>query len=92
MKILAFDISSISTGVALIKDGYLIKKYCSTIQPNPKKSMGERLTYFVYELAEKIDQHKPDLIVIEDIFRGRNIKTFKVLAQFRGVAIQKYTK
>lgn len=50
--------------------------------------MGERLTYFAKELASLITKHNPDHIVIEDIFRGPNIKTFKTLAMFRGVCLQ----
>lgn len=89
MIILSFDISSISTGCCVLKDGYVSKKLCTTINPPPKKQMGERLNYFAIAISDMIEKYKPDQIIIEDIFRGRNVNTFKVLAQFRGVAIQK---
>lgn len=87
-RILAFDLSSISTGVAFFNKGRLLKSSLALIQPNPKKSYGERLSYFREELRAHIKKHKPDIITIEDVFRGRNILTFKSLCMVRGVAIQ----
>jgi len=88
-KILAFDISSVSTGVAVFNKGRLLKSSLSLIQPNPKaKNYGERLAYFETELRHYIQKHKPTVVAIEDIFKGRNMNTFKSLAMFRGVAIK----
>lgn len=88
LTVLAFDISSVSTGYCFLVDGYVSKQNCGRICPNAKKSMGERLTYFAQHLKEIIKKHNPECVVIEDIFKGRNMATYKVLAQFRGVAIQ----
>jgi len=87
-RILAFDLSSVSTGVAFFNKGRLLKSSLDLIQPNSKKQYGERLTYFREEIRKKIQQHNPDVIAIEDVFKGRNILTFKSLCAFRGVAIQ----
>lgn len=87
-KILAFDISSVSTGVAVFNKGRLLKSSLTLIQPNPKKQYGERLVHFQDEIRNLIHKHNPDVVTIEDIFRGRNILTFKSLAMFRGVAIK----
>jgi Holliday junction resolvasome RuvABC endonuclease subunit len=89
VKILAFDISSVSTGVAFFNDGKLVKSSLTLIQPNPRaKNYGERLVYFQDNLRSLIQLHKPDTVAIEDIFKGRNMSTFKSLAMFRGVAIK----
>ncbi len=88
MKILSFDISSISTGYCLIVDGRLNKNTCGTIKPNPKEPYGARLGFFEQEVSRIIALYNPDEISIEDIYFSRNIKTYKVLSYFRAVAIK----
>lgn len=88
MKILAFDISSVHTGVSICQDGYLDITSVGTIDPPAKLSMGEKLVYFEKAIKRLIKQHVPDEIIVEDIFIGRNAKSFKVLAMFRGVALK----
>lgn len=88
MKILAFDISSRSTGYSVFKRDRLLKKSCGIIKLNPKHSHGKRLQHFEQSIKEIIRYHNPDEIIIEDIFKGRNIATFKILSLFRGVAIK----
>lgn len=87
VTILALDISSISTGYCIFNNGSLLKRSCGTINPNPRKQYGERLNVFEKELRDIIIKYNPDQVIIEDIFKGRNILTFKSLAMFRGVAI-----
>lgn len=85
MKILALDISSTSTGHAVFNNGRLTRSSLGTVRPT-QKMMGHKLIFFAKEIKALIDKHQPDVVVIEDIFRGPNIKTFKTLAMFRGVA------
>lgn len=84
-KILGLDVSSASTGYCIINNGRLLKSSLGTINPNSKGSYGERLQYFAEELVCLLKKYRPDTVVMEDIFRGPNIKTFKTLAMFRGV-------
>jgi len=84
-KILGLDVSSSSTGYCIINNGRLLKSTLGTINPNSKSSYGERLKYFSDELLALLKTHKPDKVVMEDIFKGPNAKTFKILAMFRGV-------
>ena len=86
-KLLAFDISSAKTGVAFFENNILDKKSLSTIEPNSKECLGARLKFFSTKIKKLIKKYKPDVVVIEDIFKGFNIGTFKTLAMFRGVAI-----
>lgn len=87
MKILSLDLSSVTTGYCVFNNGKLNKASCGTFKTNPKQTYGQRLFQFSEEIKSLIQKHKPDQIVIEDIFRGRSVKTFKSLATFRGVAI-----
>jgi Holliday junction resolvasome RuvABC endonuclease subunit len=84
-KILGLDVSSSSTGYCIINNGRLLKSTLGTINPNSKSSYGERLQYFSEQLIYLIQEYNPDKVVVEDIFRGPNAKTFKTLAMFRGV-------
>lgn len=87
-KILGLDISISSTGYCLINNGKLLRNSCGLIQPNPKQSYGQRLLFLEDNIKDIIKKNKPDEIIIEDIFKGRNAKTFKILSMARGVAVK----
>jgi Holliday junction resolvasome RuvABC endonuclease subunit len=80
---LSLDISSVSTGYAIFKSGKL-KKY-GIIDTSKIKRHSERLAVFEEALEAIIKKHKPKLIAAEDIYKGRNPKTHKVLALYHGV-------
>ena len=87
-KILALDVSSVKTGFCIIEDGIMLKDAYGTIEPNTKLPYGGRLLFFQEEIKKLIRLHKPNIVAIEDIFKGRNMNTFKSLSMFRGVAIK----
>jgi len=87
-KILAFDISAICTGVAVVNNGRILKSSFDKIEPSPKMCYGSRLLFFEEAMKKLIEKHNPDEIVIEEIYRGPNAKTFKILSMFRGVALK----
>jgi len=87
-KILGLDVSSKSTGHCIINNGRLIKSTLGSIVPDKKSSLGGKLQYFERELIKLLQKHNPDHVIIEDIFRGPNIITFKTLAMFRGVCFK----
>jgi Holliday junction resolvasome RuvABC endonuclease subunit len=88
MIILALDISSKSTGYAVLQDDLPIADGYGLICPSPKFTIGAKLVYFQNEVVALITKFKPDVIVTEQIFRGPNTATFKVLSQFSGVALK----
>ena len=69
-------------------NGRLIKDSCGCLEPPTKKPYGERLYSFEVLLRDLIQKHKPDEVIIEDIFKGRSVLTFKSLAMFRGIALK----
>jgi len=87
-KILALDVSSVSSGYAVIENGDLVKDAYGLIQPDKKLPYGARLVYFQNEIRRIIKLYNPEIIAIEDIFKGRNMLTFKSLSMFRGVAFK----
>lgn len=88
MKILGLDVSSLSTGFALMKDGYLDVNSIGTIQPNPKYLVGQKLVFFEKELKKLIKKYSPDEIVVENIFKGPNVNTLKLLSMWRGIVFK----
>jgi Holliday junction resolvasome RuvABC endonuclease subunit len=88
MKILGLDVSSVRTGHCIINNGRLVKSSCGCLEPPTRKPYGERLYSFEVLLRDLIRKHKPDEVIIEDIFKGRSMLTFKSLAMFRAIALK----
>lgn len=88
--ILALDVSSSSTGFAVLRDGRWNKSATSygTIKISSKLTLPKRLVEFRDEVQSLIKRVKPTVIVIEDVFSGRNVSTMKLLARFNGVAVE----
>lgn len=80
MKILALDVSGSATGWAS-GEGHTLKDYGKFIS-NLKKSRGERLYDFAIWLELLFDKYKPDLILIEKPYLGRNSKVLANLSRF----------
>lgn len=86
---LGLDISSTSTGWALLINGRLYtNKYYGIIAPNKNFSLAEKLSFFRETLVEIINFTRPTDVIIEDIFLRNNVGTLKLLSRFSGVAIE----
>lgn len=88
MRILGLDISSASTGWAVLDDGVLLSRdNVGLIKFKAKQPHGERLVGFEARLREIITQFKPDLIAIEDLYLSfTNPRVSVVLAYYHGAA------
>lgn len=86
MKILGLDVSSASTGWAVLEDGQLLSESdCGFIQMR-QKTHGERLNYFEQQLKSIIAKHQVEMIAIEDVWAGKFIQPALILSRYRGVA------
>ena len=74
-KILCLDISSVSTGYALFKNGKLLKSKCGKITIDKKLSLGQKLGIFDGKIYNLIIKVRPDIVIIEDTFL-KNTLTF----------------
>jgi len=83
-SVLSLDLSALSTGWAVFKDDVLVNY--GLIKVKPKEGYGKRLSIFEEALEGVFDKYEVDKVVIEDIYRGPSIKTFKILSLFHGVA------
>jgi len=88
--LLALDISSRSTGFAVLRNGRWNKssKSFGLVEVSSKLSVPQRLVIFRNEMHKIIKKVMPTDIIIEDVFRGRNVATMKLLARFNGVAVE----
>lgn len=89
--ILALDVSSVSTGFVVLRNGRWTKSGASFGLIKPARGV-ETLPARLVGFRDKIDNllHRvaPTHVVIEDVFSGRNISTMKLLARYNGVAIE----
>lgn len=83
-KILSLDISSVSTGWCIFK-GADLKEY-GTIPLFKCKNIHEKMLFFKNTVEKLTKKYKPDVVLIEDVWAGKNIKTTKTLAKFCGIA------
>jgi Holliday junction resolvasome RuvABC endonuclease subunit len=86
MVVLGLDISSVSTGWAILTDGPTLKDY-GRLELSSKKSIKERIYLFSILISQILDIHHPDIVVIEDTYIAKNPSTSKLLNKFAGVAI-----
>lgn len=88
--ILALDVSSSSTGYAVLRSGRWNKSSASygLIKPPTGIPLGQKLVFVRDEIQKLLRKVKPNVVVIEDVFSGRNVSTMKLLARFNGVVIE----
>jgi Holliday junction resolvasome RuvABC endonuclease subunit len=83
MKIIALDVSGSATGWAYAVD-HTLKDYGKFIS-NLRKTRGERLYDFALWLDELFTKYKPDVVLIEKPYLGRNSNVLANLSKFIAV-------
>ena len=85
MKILALDQSTRITGHSLFDDGTYVES--GVIDKHKIGDADKRIAEMGLEICRKIKEHKPDIVVIEDIQKQSNTKTVIYLARLQGCII-----
>lgn len=83
MRILAFDQASAVTGWALFVDGKL--EQWGHIRVTAIKDANERHKQMDIRTVELLKDARPDFVVIEDMFLGKNVASLKIVSQSRGL-------
>ena len=89
MTILGIDPGLIRTGYGLIEvqnDKYTILDF-GVISPNTKQSLSNRLSTIYNDLSIIINRFKPNILSIEEVFFGKNVKSALLLGHARGVSM-----
>jgi crossover junction endodeoxyribonuclease RuvC len=89
MRVLGIDPGTLTSGYGVVaeEDHKLFHVVSGGISPSAKQPFPKRLKKIYEELVKIIDKHHPHVIVVEDIFVSKNIKSALKLGHARGVAI-----
>lgn len=89
VRILGIDPGSRYTGYAVIDvagtDAQVVEH--GVVKLPAKQPVMERLKLLDASLRELVDQHRPDEVVVEEVFAAHNVRSALILGQVRGVAI-----
>jgi crossover junction endodeoxyribonuclease RuvC len=88
--VLGIDPGTATTGYGVVRgDGSgpstLIE--CGVIRTRARDPLAARLAEIYAGVRELIAQHRPDALVVEDVFYARNVRTSLVLGHARGVIL-----
>ncbi len=60
---------------------------CGAIRPTPERSLAERLLEIYEGVSTVIERTRPDVLSVEGVFYGRNVKTTVILGHARSVVM-----
>lgn len=83
MIVMGIDPSTVGNAYAVLKDRELITR--DVFKFKSKTDRGEVLHLIYIGITEAIKKHNPDILICEDQFAGKNIKTYGVLKEVVGV-------
>src|SRR5512143_815585 len=90
MRVLGIDCGSEITGYGVVEqneDGELASVACGAIRLSTREPLPARLHRVFTPLRQVIEEHRPDMVAIEDVFYAVNVKSALKLGQVRGVAM-----
>ena len=90
MRVLGIDCGTEYTGYGVVElgpNGRLLCLTCGAVKLSPREPLPTRLHRIYEQLALLIREHRPDQVVIEDVFYALNVKSALKLGQVRGVAM-----
>ena len=87
MKVLSLDISTNVTGFAAMDDSGLIEYGGLSLKEKQSDTASNSTLYnFGIAMSELMEKHKPDKVITENIYLGKNVSTVIVLAMMSGIA------
>jgi len=60
---------------------------CGAIRPTPERSLAERLLEIYEGVSTVIERTRPDVVCVEGVFYGRNVRTTVILGHARGAVM-----
>ncbi len=89
MRILGIDPGLTRTGFGIIDISNETFKLvdCGIIKPNNKDKLEKRLLTIFIDMSKILEQYKPTIVSIEEVFYGKNVKSALLLGQARGAAM-----
>ena len=89
MTLLGIDPGLVTTGFGLINNTNNKNKIIDygTIVPDKTENLSQRLNTIYEDLSYIINKYSPSIMVIEEVFYGKNVKSALLLGHARGVAM-----
>lgn len=89
MRVLGVDPGTITSGYGIVaeEDHKLFHVVSGGISPSVKQPFPRRLKKIYEELGKIIDKYHPHVVVVEDLFVSKNIKSALKLGHARGVIL-----
>ena len=89
MRVLGIDCGTERTGYGVIDSDGRVHRLVDfgVIRTMKQFALHQRLLTIATELRGKIEQHRPQIVAIEEVFYAVNVKTVLKLSHVRGVAL-----
>jgi crossover junction endodeoxyribonuclease RuvC len=93
MRVFGIDCGTEITGYGVVetcdtgREPRIISKAMGEIRLLKAETLPERLDHVYRELTEKLEQWRPDVVAVEEVFYSVNAKSALKLGQVRGVAL-----
>ncbi|MCL6451057.1 MAG: crossover junction endodeoxyribonuclease RuvC [Acetobacteraceae bacterium] len=89
MLVLGVDPGTASTGYGLVRGDRSAMEAVGfgTVRTPPGAALPERLLHIYRELSALIQEHRPDLVAVEEVFFNRNVRSALSVGHARGVVL-----
>lgn len=89
MIVLGVDPGTLVTGYGVVaeEDGRRALIECGAIRPTAGQPLERRLLEIFEGVLAVVDRTRPDVLCVEGVFYGRNVRTMLTLGQARGVVL-----
>ncbi len=90
LTVLGIDPGARATGYGVISclpEGTLSLLECGVVRPKPKDPLSSRIREIFGEVEALLDAFRPDAVVVESLFYGKNVKSALVLGHVRGAIL-----
>lgn len=90
MKVLGVDPGTAATGYGVVVrggDGAVSLVECGVVRTSPEASLPNRLREIHDALGDVMDRHGPDVVAVESLFYGKNVRTTVMLGHTRGAIL-----
>ena len=90
MKILGVDPGTAATGYGVVVrkgGGAASLVECGVVRTSASHDLADRLRDIHEGLSEVLDRHRPDVVAVEGVFYGKNVRTTVLLGHARGVIL-----
>jgi crossover junction endodeoxyribonuclease RuvC len=89
LKVLGIDPGTAATGYGVVvrRDGGAVLLECGVVRTTAGAPLPERLRQIHEAVGDVMDRHGPEVVAVEDIFYGKNVRTTVLLGHARGAIL-----